>query len=170
MTRRVTPEGRESIKKDEGVRVRPYRDVVALWTVGVGHLMYPEQAALRNRSKALPGQVGPFREDFLLKPEDNRALTMEEVDALLTKDLLRFELAVLRLCPIDLTDGQFNALVSFAFNVGVGQFQKSTLRMKVNRGDFNGAADEFMKWTKAGGKVWPGLVNRRLHERHMFLS
>lgn len=167
MTRRVTPEVRESIKKDEGVRTKPYRDVVALWTVGVGHLMYDDQARLRNRSSAHPG---PYREDYLLKPEDNRIWTMEEVDALLTKDLQRFELAVLRLCPGDLSDGQFGALVSFSFNVGIGALQRSTLRMKVNRGDFDGAADEFMKWTKAGGKVWPGLVKRRKHERLMFLS
>ena len=61
-------------------------------------------------------------------------------------------------------------LVSFAFNVGLGNLQSSTLRMKYNRGDFEGAADEFLKWTKAGGKVLNGLVRRREAERALFLT
>jgi lysozyme len=78
---------------------------------------------------------------------------------------------VARYCAIDPDrQGQFDALVSFAFNVGLGNLQRSTLRMKHNRGDHWGAASEFMKWTKAAGKVLPGLVSRRQDEARMYLS
>ena len=100
----------------------------------------------------------------------NRTLSMEEVDDILKKDLARFEQGVARLCPVALTQGQFDALVSFSFNVGLGNLQKSTIRMKVNRGDMEGAAEGFLDWTKAGGKVLKGLVNRRNDERALFLS
>lgn len=148
------------IKQHEGVRTRPYRDVVALWTVGVGHLMYPQQAGLNQEG----------RKAYELRPEDDRTWTLDEVDAILKDDLKRFELGVLRLCPGSLTQGQMDGLVSFAFNVGLGALQRSTLRAKHNRQDYQGAADEFMKWTKAGGKVFPGLVKRRQAEQALYLS
>jgi lysozyme len=68
------------------------------------------------------------------------------------------------------SDNQFGALVSFAFNVGLGNLQRSTLRMKHNRADFDGAADEFLKWSKAGGRVLPGLLKRRQDERSLYVS
>jgi lysozyme len=96
---------------------------------------------------------------------------MDEVDRILAQDLGRFERGVVRLCPAVVgRQGVFDALVSFAFNVGLGNLQRSGLRMKVNRGDFEEAAEEFKKWTKAGGKVLPGLVKRRNDERVLFLS
>ena len=95
---------------------------------------------------------------------------MEEVDGILKHDLARFESGVERLCPVQLTQGEFDALCSFAFNVGLGALQRSTLRAKVNRNDKEGAAEEFAKYTKAGGKVYQGLVNRRKDERALFLS
>ena len=150
----------KDIKHHEGVRTRPYRDVVALWTVGVGHLMYPDQAAMNQEG----------RKAYAIKVTDDRVWTMAEVDQLLKDDLRRFELGVLRLCPGALTQGQMDGLVSFAFNVGLGAFQRSTLRARHNRGDFAGAADEFMKWTKAGGKVFKGLVLRREAERTLYLG
>jgi len=76
-----------------------------------------------------------------------------------------------RLCPAAAgNQGIFDSLCSFAFNVGLGSLQRSTLRMKTNRGDFEEAADEFLKWTKAGGRVLPGLVKRRNDERALYLS
>jgi lysozyme len=66
--------------------------------------------------------------------------------------------------------GAFDAVVSFAFNAGLGNYQRSTIRMKNNRGDFDGAADAFMMWTKGGGKELPGLVRRRKDERSLFLG
>jgi lysozyme len=96
---------------------------------------------------------------------------MDEVDRLLGQDLSRFERGVVRLCPAAVgNQGIFDSLVSFAFNVGLGNLQRSTLRMKTNRGDFEEAAEEFMKWTKAGGRVLPGLVKRRRDERALYLS
>lgn len=148
------------IRHHEGVRNKPYRDVVALWTVGVGHLMYPDQAAMKQ----------PERNAYQIKPEDNRTWSDAEVNQLLKDDLKRFELGVLRLCPGPLTQGQMDGLVSFAFNVGLGALQRSGLRAKHNRQDYDGAADEFLKWTKAGGKVFAGLVKRRTAERNLYLS
>jgi lysozyme len=96
---------------------------------------------------------------------------MAEVDDLLAQDLARFERGVARYCPnVVSNQGIFDALVSFSFNVGLGNLQRSSLRMKTNRGEYEEAADEFMKWTKAGGKVLKGLVNRRGDERALYLS
>jgi len=96
---------------------------------------------------------------------------MGEVDAILAQDLGRFERGVARLCPAALGhQGRFDALVSFAFNVGLGSLQRSSLRMKTNRGEFEEAADEFLKWTKAGGRVLPGLVKRRRDERALYMA
>jgi lysozyme len=96
---------------------------------------------------------------------------MAEVDTILAEDLRRFERGVLRLCPAAAgNQGIFDSLCSFAFNVGLGNLQRSSLRMKTNRGDFEEAADEFLKWTKAAGRVLPGLVKRRQDERAMFLA
>jgi lysozyme len=96
---------------------------------------------------------------------------MDEVDRILSQDLGRFERGVVRLCPAAVgRQGVFDALASFAFNVGLGNLQRSSLRMKTNRGDFEEAAEEFMKWTKAAGCVLPGLVKRRKDEQALYLS
>jgi lysozyme len=71
---------------------------------------------------------------------------------------------------VPLTQGQFDALVSFSFNVGLGTLQRSTMRQKVNRGDMEGASEELLKYCMAGGKVLKGLQKRRLDERALFLS
>lgn len=167
---KVSDKALKMLKHHEGVRTKPYRDVVGLWTVGVGHLMYPEQAALPNRKNAKSGYTGPFREDFAIKFEDFREFSMEEVDDILKRDLERFERGVDRLITVPLRQNQFDALVSFSFNLGLGTLQRSTLRQKVNRGDFEGAADEFLKYVMAGGKVFRGLVIRRTDERNLFLG
>lgn len=151
----------EMIKHHEGVRVKPYRCPALLWTVGVGHVIDP------NHIKV------PLDQRKMLAIPDgwDRTLSMEEVDAILQKDLSSFERGVLRLCPAtSANQSHLDALTSFAFNVGLGNLQKSTIRMKYNRGDFEGAADGFLDWTKAGGKVLPGLVKRRNDERALFLG
>jgi lysozyme len=150
----------EDIKHHEGVRQKPYRDSVYLWTVGVGHLMYDSQAKLPVDQRSA----------IQLLPQDNRTFSMEEVDAILRSDLARFERGVTTFCPVPLTQGNFDGLVSFAFNVGLGTLQRSTLRQKVLRGDMESAADEFLKYNKAGGKILKGLVTRRNDERALFLS
>ena len=140
--------------------MRPYLCPARLWTVGVGHVLYPEQAKLPVSERL----------QFALKDEDRRVWTAAEVDDLLSKDLARFERGVTRYCPSAVGhQGRFDALVSFSFNVGLGNLQRSSLRMKHNRGDYEGAAEEFMKWTKGGGRVLPGLVKRRLDEQRLYL-
>jgi len=157
---KVSKEAIEGIKKDEGVRTKPYRCPALLWTVGVGHVIDPNHIKVKfDERKNIP-----------LPPEWDRVLSMAEVDAILAADLATFERGVLRLCPGGLTQGRFDALVSFSFNVGLGNLQRSTIRMKHNRGDFEGAAEGFMAWTKAGGKELPGLVKRRKHERALYES
>ncbi len=110
------------------------------------------------------------RMNFPLRPEDNRVWTKDEVDAILKADLARFEKGVATYCPVPLTQGMFDALVSFSFNVGLGTLQRSTLRSKLNRGDKAGAAEELLKYCLGGGKILKGLQNRRIDERAMFLS
>jgi len=151
----------ELIKHHEGVRLRPYRCPALLWTIAVGHVIDPTHATVKyEERRALPIPAGW-----------DRTLTMDEVDQILGQDLRRFERGVVRLCPAAVSNqGIFDSCVSFAFNVGLGNFQRSTLRMKTNRGDFEEAAEEFMKWTKAGGRVLPGLVKRRRDERALYLS
>jgi lysozyme len=150
----------EMVKHHEGVRFRPYRCPALLWTVGVGHLIDPSHLGVKFEDrKNLPIPVGW-----------DRALTPAEVDEILAKDLGRFERGVERLCPVGLTQPRFDALVSFAFNVGLGNLQRSTIRMRHNRGDHDGAADALMMWTKAGGRVLPGLVKRRTDEKTLYLS
>ena len=148
------------IKHHEGVRYKPYRCPAKLWTVGVGHVMYPEQAKLPIAE----------RDNFSLSIRDFRTFGKDEVDEILMADLRRFERGVERYCPVQLTQGMFDALVSFSFNVGLGTLQRSTLRQKLLRGDKAGAAEGFMKYTMAGGKVLRGLVNRRSDEKALFLS
>jgi lysozyme len=131
-----------------------------LWTVGVGHVIDPSHAKVKLADrKQLPIPDGW-----------DRVLSATEIDEILRKDLNRFEAGVLRLIKVKLTQGQFDGLVSFSFNVGLGNLQNSTLRMKLNRGDYEGAAEQFLVWTKAGGKVLKGLVIRRTHEKEMFES
>lgn len=158
---KVSPALIELVKHHEGVRNKPYRCPALLWTVGVGHVIDPAHATVKyEERKNLPIPAGW-----------DRILSVGEVDALLAEDLRRFERGVLRLCPAAAgSQGVFDALVSFSFNVGLGNLQRSSLRMKTNRGEFLEAADEFLKWTKAGGKVLPGLVKRRNDERALYLS
>jgi lysozyme len=148
------------IAHHEGTRYKPYRCPANLWTIGVGHVMYPDQGNMKLLD----------RMTYPLRPEDNRKFTKEEVDAILAKDLDRFVRGVSKYCPGVITQGQLDALVSFSFNCGLGSLQRSTLRQKHNRGDFAGAAEEFLKYTKGGGKVLKGLVNRRNDERALYLS
>ncbi len=157
---RVSQKCIQQIKQDEGVKNKPYQCPALLWTVGVGHVIDPNHAKV------------PFADRKALPIPDgwNRVLSAEEVDEILRKDLARFEAGVLRVIKVKLTQGQFDALVSFSFNVGLGSLQNSTLRMKLNRGDYEGAAEQFLVWTKAGPKTLPGLVKRRTHEKEMFES
>jgi lysozyme len=158
---KVSDAAKAMIKHHEGVRTRPYRCPALLWTIAVGHVIDPTHAAVKYEER----RTLPIPDGW------DRILIMGEVDAILAQDLGRFERGVARLCPAAVGhQGRFDALVSFAFNVGLGNLQRSSLRMKTNRGEFEEAADEFMKWTKAGGRVLPGLVKRRQDERALYLN
>ena len=148
------------IKHHEGVRYKPYRCPARLWTIGVGHVLYPIQGRLPLDQ----------RDSYSLHPEHNRTFSKDEVDGILSADLQRFETGIAKLFPMVLTQGQNDALVSFGFNLGLGGVQRSTLRQKVLRGEMEEAADEFLKFIRGGGKVLPGLVKRRQDERSLFLS
>lgn len=155
---RVSDECIKMIRHHEGVKATAYRCPARLWTIGVGHVIDPNHARV------------PFadRLNLELPAGWNRTLSQDEINDILRKDLARFEAGVHRLCPGEMTQGQFDALVSFSFNVGLGSLQKSSLRMKHNRGDYEGAAEEFLKWAKAGGKVLKGLLKRREDEKALY--
>lgn len=155
----VSPELIEMLRHHEGVRHRPYRCSALLWTVGVGHVIDPKHLGVKFADRrSLPIPEGWDRE-----------LTDEEVNGLLAKDLERFEAGVLRLCPVGLNQHRFDALVSFAFNLGLGNLQASTLRRKHLRGDYIGASQEFRRWIRAGGRVLNGLIKRRSQEASLYL-
>lgn len=134
--------GRDIIKRFEGLRLKAYRCPAGVWTIGYGHT----------------GDV-----------EEGMVITKHQAETILEFDLERFERAVARLAP-KANHNQFSALVSFAFNVGIGALEKSILLRRFNQGFVHAAADEFRKWTRAGGKVLPGLVKRREAERQLFLT
>ena len=102
--------------------------------------------------------------------EDHPDINKDQADYLLRRDVRKSEVAVLRLIKVPLEDGQFNSLCSFVFNLGSGSLQSSTLRRKINRGDYIGAANEFPRWIWAGGRKLKGLIKRRNDERLMFLG
>jgi lysozyme len=157
----ISPKALKMIAHHEGTKLKPYRCPARLWTIGVGHVIDPNHARV------------PFEErNSLAIPEGwNRVFTMGEVDAILAKDLERFERGVLKYCPsAGSRQAWLDSLVSFSFNVGLGTLQRSTLRQKHNRGDHEGAANELLKYCKAGGKVLKGLENRRKDERALYLG
>jgi GH24 family phage-related lysozyme (muramidase) len=166
---KISEKGEHLMHFFEGYRVRPYRCSAAIWTVGWGHAMYADQLNLPNVRKE--GYSGLIRSDYQLKEGDARVWSKEELVNLFKMDIDNFERGVLRLSP-NLANHQskFDAITSFAYNAGLGNYQRSTIRMKVNRGDWEGAAEAFMSWTKAGGKEVAGLVKRRKAEVALFLS
>jgi lysozyme len=158
---KVSPNGIHLIKYFEGVRSRPYMCSGNVWTVGVGHAMYPEQLRLKL----------DLRKQWELIPSDNRTWTKEEIDELLRTDLQRFELGVLRLLgTVQPKQSEFDALVSFSFNLGLGTFQRSTVRSAFLRGDKTRAGEVLLKYCRAGGRILKGLQRRRLAEHAMFMS
>ena len=165
--------GADLMHKYEGYRNRPYLCPAHIWTIGYGHVLYQEQIRLPmvrppGKTKA---DIPQIRSEMALKLEDFRVWSKQEIDDLFSDDVASFERGVLRLIPGSAgSQGRFDALVSFAFNVGLGNLQRSTIRIKANRQEWEEAADAFLLWNKAGGKVLPGLDRRRKDERALFLS
>ena len=167
---KLSKAGEDLMHKYEGFRSRPYLCPAHIWTIGYGHVLYQEQ--IRLPVVRVEGKDTPLiRKEMPLKPEDNRVWTKTEIDELFRTDVGTFERGVLRLVPgVVGRQGSFDALVSISFNFGLGNLQRSTIRMRANRGDWEGAAEAFRVWTKGGGKVLPGLVKRREAEIALFLS
>jgi lysozyme len=152
----------------EGYRSRPYKCSAKIWTVGWGHAMYPEQLRLPNVRK--DPYTGMIRDEFPLKPEDNREWSKEELVEIFKKDLKTFEDGIVRLCPKLTDQGLFDACVALSYNIGLGNFQRSSIRQRINRGESKEQiAEGFMMWSKAAGKVLNGLVRRRKAEIGLFL-
>ena len=136
------------IKQFEGCKLTAYQDSVGVWTIGYGWTQ--------------PVDGKPLRAGMTIK--------QETAERLLKTGLVSYESDVSRLVKVDLTQGQFDALVSFTYNLGARSLSTSTLLRKLNASDYAGAADEFLRWNKAGGKVLNGLARRREAERALFLS
>ena len=145
MTRQVTPEVVQHVKRFEGCKLTAYPDPGSKngepWTIGYGHTS-----------------------DGFLKVEKGLRITQDVADGALENDLNEIAAAVERLVKVKLNDNQFGALVSFTFNVGVGAFSKSTLLKKLNAGNYDAVPGELARWNKNDGKVMAGLTNRRAAE------
>jgi lysozyme len=167
---KLSKAGADLMHRFEGCRSKPYLCPAHIWTIGYGHVLYQDQIRL-PMVRVPEKDIAMIRKEMPLKPEDNRVWSKEEIEKLFADDVASFERGVLRLVPgVVGKQGAFDALVSISFNFGLGNLQRSTIRMKANRGDWEGAAEAFMAWTKGGGKELPGLVKRRIAEKTLFLS
>lgn len=146
---RCNDAGIEIIKKYEGCSLRCYLDPIGIPTIGYGSIWGLDHSRL-DRS--------------------HRDITGDEAEYLLKRELLTTENAVARLVRSPLTENQFSAVCCLVYNVGSGKFRSSTIRMKLNRKNYEGAANEFWKWRRAGGKILRGLVRRRKEEELLFLK
>ncbi|AMO83145.1 lysozyme [Obesumbacterium proteus] len=145
---RASENGINLIKQFEGCRLTAYQDSVGVWTIGYGW------------TQPVDG-----------KPVGNgMTITQQKADDLLKQGVVQYEAGVHGLVTVQLNQNQYDALVDFAYNLGVNALKGSTLLKKLNAGDYAGAANEFTKWNKAGGKELAGLTRRREAEKSLFLS
>lgn len=143
MTKAISSTGIKLIQGFEGCRLKAYHDSVRVLTIGFGHT--------RN-------------------VKEGQTITQAQADELFEKDLQRFVDGVNKAVKVEINQNQFDALVSFSFNLGLGSLSSSELLSFVNKKEFAHAAAEFSKWCHAGGKVLPGLVRRRKAEEELFLK
>jgi GH24 family phage-related lysozyme (muramidase) len=140
----IGKEGLELIKKWEGLRLTAYLPTPNdVWTIGYGHT----KTAKRGMT-----------------------ITEKQAEDLLKGDLAWVEEALARNVKVPLKQNQYDALASFVYNLGEGNFRSSTLLKLLNAGDYDGAADQLLRWNKQKGKVLRGLTNRRMEERALFLK
>lgn len=140
----MNQKGIDLIKSTEGCKLKAYRDTGNVLTIGWGH-------------------TGPDVKEGLI-------WSQEQADAALKKDITKTEKDLLKLIKVDLNENQLSALVSFVFNIGIGQFKSSTLLKKLNAGDYEEAANQLLRWNKDNGKVLNGLIKRRSWEKTLFLT
>lgn len=146
---KISQQGLDLIKHFEGLRLDAYQDSVGVWTIGYGSTYWPDGRSVRK---------------------GDRLASEAEAEALLRTTVADFERGVNRVVKVHVTQNQFDALVSFAFNLGVAALEKSTLIRKLNQIDVIPVANEFSRWTKAGGIELAGLRRRRAAERELFLK
>lgn len=146
MSLRTSENGIALIKRSEALRLDAYQDAVGVWTIGYGW-------------------TGPVEG---IPVHGGMIISQDTAEILLRNGLLQYERAINQLVTATLNQNQFDALVSLAYNIGLGAFERSTLLKKLNDGDMDGAAAEFLRWNKAGGKVLPGLDTRRKAEATLF--
>lgn len=127
----------------EGFSDTAYLCPAGVWTIGYGHVV---------------------------KPGEKRTISRQEARSLLLYEVTRYLDAVKTLIKVPLNENEIVALTSFSYNLGINALARSTLRMCLNRNERHEAADQFLRWVRAGGRVVQGLVNRRKAEREMFLS
>jgi lysozyme len=159
----INEAGLKLIKHYEGCKLKPYLCPANLWTIGYGAVLYPEQAKIPSTIEGMAK-----RKAYPLKAEHNRHWSQKEVDDLLKHDLTRFERGVTLYVTVPLRPNEFSALVSFAFNLGNGVLQRSTVRSALLRGDKKAAMESLVKYCRAGGKILRGLQIRRLDEKALF--
>ncbi|QGG11663.1 lysozyme [Enterobacter cancerogenus] len=140
---KISEHGLNLIKHFEGLRLQAYQCSAGVWTIGYGHT-----CGVRPGDIIDEAQAGIF----------------------LRQDVAASESTVMRFVTTALNQHQFDALVSFVFNLGSGNFAASTLLKKLNASDYAGAADEFPRWVHAAGKPLLGLVRRREAERNLFMD
>ncbi len=144
----VTDEGLALIRRAEGLRLRSYRDAVGVWTIGYGHT-------------SAAGEP-------IVKPDQD--ITEADANAILRRDVEKFAAGVRKAVLREINDQQFSALVSFAYNVGLGAFKSSSVLKAVNAEEFGAVPQRLQLWVKAGGRTLPGLVKRRAAEAALFLK
>lgn len=140
---RTSQRGIDLIKSFEGLRLSAYQDSVGVWTIGYG--------TTRGVTRYM-------------------TITVEQAERMLSNDIQRFEPEMDKLVKVPLNQNQWDALMSFVYNLGAANLASSTLLKLLNKGDYQGAADQFPRWVNAGGKRLEGLVKRRAAERALFLE
>ena len=148
MSKSISKTGIDLISSFEGIRLNSYDDGVGVWTIGIGTTVYPNGVKVKKGDKCI----------------------LEQAKEYFAHDLKSFEKTVNDSVKAPLSQNQFDALISIAYNIGSTAFKNSTLLKKLNAKDYAGAADQFLRWNKGGGKVLKGLVRRREAERALFLK
>lgn len=138
---KTSQKGIDLIKRFEGCSLTAYKCPAGRWTIGYGHTNGVEKG---------------------------QKITKKQAESYLKEDVELYEDGVNKYVSAPLTQNQFDALVSFCYNCGLGAFKTSTLRQKLNAGDYTGAAKEFPRWNKSSGQVLNGLIARRKAEKELF--
>jgi lysozyme len=141
---KTSPDGLTLIKRFEGFSATPYRCPAGLWTIGYGHVVLPDEMLVLT------------------------SVDEEQAVLLLARDASFSERAVAKLISWPINQAQFDALVSFTFNLGAGALQRSTLRRVINRGEESGVAEQWLRFIWGAGRKLPGLMRRRRAELALY--